>query len=79
MGMLHLTSDVNKSMESALMPVPLFFAACRMVLQMSPTREYCWWLVIVLGSGYPRSGTGEVYSFLTYVILSRPMVAMDCK
>ncbi len=36
----HLTRAVKRSMESALTPAPLFFAALRMVLQMLPGREW---------------------------------------
>ena len=36
----HLTMVVKRSIESALTPAPLFLAVCRIVLQMSPGREY---------------------------------------
>ena len=38
-GVEDLTRVVNRSMVSAFIPAPLFLAAWRMVLQMSPGRE----------------------------------------
>ncbi len=38
-GIEDLTRVVNRSMVSAFIPVPLFLAAWRMVLQMPPGRE----------------------------------------
>jgi hypothetical protein len=35
----HLTTVIKISIESALTPVPLFLAVCRIVLQMLPGRE----------------------------------------
>ena len=49
-GSLSFVSEVKISIESALMPVPLFLAACLMVLQMSPG-SWCSWSVVVYG-GY---------------------------
>ena len=38
-GIEDLTRVVNRSMVSTFIPAPLFLAAWRMVLQMSPGRE----------------------------------------
>ncbi len=40
-GIEDLTRVVNKSMVLAFIPAPLFLAAWRIVLQMSPGRENC--------------------------------------
>jgi len=76
-GVEDLTRVVNRSMVSAYIPAPLFLAAWRMVLQMSPGRENgrddadgvgCWWF---------QGGTGWVYSLLMCEMLWELIVATD--
>ena len=56
-GSSLFTRAVKTSMESALIPVPLFLAECLMVWQMFPAS---WWLWMALVcSGKERGGTGS--------------------
>ncbi len=60
MGIGHLTRDVKRSIESVFMSAPLFLAAWRIVLEMSPGRENGWDGVDGVVQGWFRGGTGSV-------------------